>query len=155
MADNNKRRLTGVLLTGKGSRPVRHKQQPCYLVCIQEINNGSEFYIVKKNFKVKTPLLLPSQARHLRQQPRLRCPSLTTHGSESTTNVTSNIEGGLLHAATREEIKELQRQGIKVANNNEPALRTPSCLQPKDKTPLLLALGRSQRIAPVEQTPIL
>ena len=33
--------------------------------------------------------------------------------------MTTNIEGGLSHAATREEIKE--RQGIEVDDDNEPA----------------------------------
>ena len=43
------------LVTGEATRPIRHKQQQCYLVCIQEIDDGSEFYIVEKNFKVETP----------------------------------------------------------------------------------------------------
>jgi hypothetical protein len=66
--------------------------------------------------------------------------------------VTTIIEGGLLRAATREEIEELQRQGIEVDDNNSRHPRTPNPLSPKDP-PLLLAIGRSQHIATVKQTP--
>ena len=50
--NNDKRRLTGVIVTEEAKQPVNHKQQLGYLVCIQEINDGTEFYIVKRNFKV-------------------------------------------------------------------------------------------------------
>jgi hypothetical protein len=39
----------------------------------------------------------------------------------STCNTTANIEGSMLRAATREEIKQLRQQGITVNNDNEPA----------------------------------
>ena len=104
--NDDKQRLTGVLVIGEGTRPVRHKQQPCYLVCIQEIDNGTEFYIVKKNFKVKTapPTPFPSKAPQAAAAPTLPIPN-NTREHQSITNVTSNIEGGLLRAATREEIE--------------------------------------------------
>ena len=73
-----------VLVTGEVMRPVRHKQQLCYLVRIQEIDDGTEFYTVKRNFKVDLPPpLLPLRVRHLRQQLHLLFLSLTTHGSGS------------------------------------------------------------------------
>jgi hypothetical protein len=74
-----------VLVTGEVMWPVRHKQQLCYLVCIQEIDDGTEFfYTVKRNFKVDLPPpLLPLIARHLRQQLHLLLLSLTMHGSGS------------------------------------------------------------------------
>ena len=50
--NDDKRRLTDVLVTGKATHAVRHKQQLCYLVRIQEIDDGTEFYIVKRNFKI-------------------------------------------------------------------------------------------------------
>ncbi len=49
---DNKRRLTGVLVTGEAKRRVARRDQDCYLVCIPEIDDGREFHIVKKNFKV-------------------------------------------------------------------------------------------------------
>jgi hypothetical protein len=46
--------LTGVIVTGMVTWPIRLKQQLCYLVCIQEINNRTQFYIVKRNFKIES-----------------------------------------------------------------------------------------------------
>ena len=79
--NDDKRRLTAVLVTGEATRAVRHKQQLCYLVRIQEIDDGTEFYIAKRNFNIMSPPLLPSRARSLKQQ--LCRPSLTTRGSGS------------------------------------------------------------------------
>ncbi len=56
---NNKRRLTGVVVTGEGVRRIRNKDQMCYLVCIDEVNDGTIFYISKKNFKVDTKAATP------------------------------------------------------------------------------------------------
>jgi hypothetical protein len=136
--NDDKRRLTGVLVTGEGTWPVRHKQQPCYLVCIQEIDNGTEFYIVKKNFKVKTapPTPFPSKAPQAAAAPMLPIPNNALE-RQSFTNVTSNIEGGLSCAATREQIKELRRQGIEVDNDNEPVPKNaqPPVPQEQDAPP--------------------
>jgi hypothetical protein len=148
--NNDKRCLTGVLVTGKALQPVtvRHKQQLCYLVHIQEIDDGTEKELQDE---VAPPLSL--RARSLKKQPCLRRPSLTTRERQSSNNVTSNIEGSLSRAGTREEIKELQRQGIEVNDKNEPATKN---TQPPERThpsSFLLAFGRSQHIAPLKQTP--
>ena len=45
--NNDKWRLTGVIVTGKVTRPVRLKQQLCY--------DGTQFYIVERNFKIESP----------------------------------------------------------------------------------------------------
>ena len=37
--------LTGVIVTGMVMRPIRLKQQLCYLVCFQEIDDLTEFYL--------------------------------------------------------------------------------------------------------------
>ncbi len=50
--NNEKQCLTGVLVIGEGKPHVNKKEHMCYLVCIPEINDGSTFHIVKKNFKV-------------------------------------------------------------------------------------------------------
>ena len=45
--NDDKRRLTGVIVTGEATWPVNvnHKQQLCYLVCFQEIDDLTEFYL--------------------------------------------------------------------------------------------------------------
>ena len=102
------------LVTGEATRPIRHKQQQCYLVCIQEIDDGSEFYIVEKNFKVETPppppTPFPSKTPQASAAPTVPTPT-NARERQSSMNVTSNIEGGLSRAATREEIEELRSQG--------------------------------------------
>ena len=49
-----KRELTNVLIIGQGQFIVNRKEQWCYIVRIPEIDNGSEFHIVKFNFLVTT-----------------------------------------------------------------------------------------------------
>ena len=153
LPNNDKRRLTGVLVTGKATQPVRHKQQLCYLICIQEIDNVTEFCIVKRNCKVDLPPLttFESETPQAAAAPAVPVPN-STRERQSLHIVTTNIEGGLLRAATREEIKELQMQGIEVDDDNSRRPRTPNRLSPKNP-PLLLAIERSQHIASVKQTP--
>ncbi len=47
--NDNKCKLTNVLVIGEGKRIGNRKEQWCYIVCIPEIYNGSEFHIVKFN----------------------------------------------------------------------------------------------------------
>ena len=47
--------LMGVLITGEGQKVINRKIQNCYIVYIPEIDDSSEFYIVKKNFQVISP----------------------------------------------------------------------------------------------------
>ena len=118
--NDDKRRLTDVLVTGKATRAVRHKQQLCYLARIPEIDDGTEFYIVKRNFKIVQAPPTPFTSEEPQAAAVLPVPN-NARERESSNNVTSIIEGGLLHAATREEIEELRRQGITVDDDNEPA----------------------------------
>ena len=48
---DDKLRVKGVLVVDKGIQKIHHKDQMCYLVCINEIENII-FHIVKRNFKV-------------------------------------------------------------------------------------------------------
>ncbi len=52
--NDDKRRLTVVLVTGEGKRCVNRKEQMCYLVRINDFDDGTIFHIVKKNFRVDT-----------------------------------------------------------------------------------------------------
>ena len=61
--------------------------------------------------------------------------SINAREHQSYTNVTSNIKGGLLHAATREEIKELRRQGIKVDEDNKPVPKNTQLPAPQGNDP--------------------
>ena len=118
--NDDKRRLTDVLVTGEATRAVRHKQQLCYLVCIPEIDDGTEFYIVKRNLKIVQAPPTPFASEEPQAAAVPPVPD-NTRERQSSNNVTSNIEGGLSRAATREEIEELRRQGITVDDDNEPA----------------------------------
>jgi hypothetical protein len=44
---NEKRYLTGVLVTGKAMQRIAKKDQKCYKVCIMEIDDDTEFFIIK------------------------------------------------------------------------------------------------------------
>ena len=54
--NDDKRRLTGVIVTGEATWHVNvnHKQQLCYLICLQEIDDLTEFYLIGR---VAPPLL--------------------------------------------------------------------------------------------------
>ena len=52
--NNIKHELTNVLIIGQGQFIVNRKEQWCYIVRIPEIDDGSEFHIVKFNFSVTT-----------------------------------------------------------------------------------------------------
>jgi hypothetical protein len=116
--DNKKRHLTGVLVTGEAVRRVHKRGQDCYLVCIAEIDNGREFYIVKRNFKVDQPPPSPFESK-VRQQPE---PTPAANNTErgSKRNAVPNVDGRSRNL-TREEIEELRQQGIEVDDDNEPA----------------------------------
>jgi hypothetical protein len=118
--NDDKRRLTDVLVTGEATHAVRHKQQLGYLVCIQEINDGTEFYIVKRNFKIVSAPPTPFASKEPQAADGPPVPN-NARERQSSNNVTSNIVGGMSRAATREEIEELRRQGITVDDDNEPA----------------------------------
>ncbi len=57
--NGNKRQLVNVLVIGKGQRFVKRKSQWCYIVRIPEIDDGSEFHIVKVNFTVNIAPKVP------------------------------------------------------------------------------------------------
>ena len=102
--NDDKRRLTGVLVVGEGMRRVGRKEHMCYLVRIDDIGEDVVLHIVKKNFKItQAPTEpFPSEARiHARAAPG----DAVNPDCSFTCNTTVNIEGGLLLAATREEIE--------------------------------------------------
>ena len=55
---DDKRRLKGVLVVDKGIWKIRHKDQMCYIVRINKVENIF-FHISKKNFKVTTAADVP------------------------------------------------------------------------------------------------
>ena len=115
---DEKRRLTGVLVVGEGNRHVNRKEHPCYLVRIPEIDDGSIFHIVKKNFKVEVapPVVFESKVAEPVNVPAPTAPSAATVEHALDRNVISNVEG------TGTDVKDLARQGIAVDDDNEPVL---------------------------------
>ena len=105
--NDGKRHLTGVLVTKEGMWHVNKKEQMCYLVCINDVDDGSVFHIVKKNLKIHTAPAQPF-ANEARMQVCTTVPGEAVNPDcSSNQNVTTNIKGGLLRAAMREEIKQL------------------------------------------------
>jgi hypothetical protein len=87
-----------------------------------EINDGTEFFIVKKNFKVeqRPTVLFESEGPQEPAVPPIPAPNIDAEWS-SDHNVVTNIVGGILRTVMREEIDELRRQGIEVHDDNKPA----------------------------------
>ena len=106
---------------------MHKRDQMCYLVRINDFDNGTIFHIVKKNSRVDTAPAQPFPSK-TPVQARATAPGDAVNPDRSSArNTTANIEGGLSHVATREEIKQLHQQGITVNDDNEPV---PENVQP-------------------------
>jgi hypothetical protein len=119
---DQKRHLTSVLVTGEAMHTIAKKDQMCYKVCIMEINDCTEFFIVKKNFKVEQRPTIPFKSEGPQEPavPPIPAPNIDAERSSDCNDVT-NIVGGLPCTTTREDINKLGRQGIEVDDDNEPA----------------------------------
>ncbi len=51
-----------MVVTGECIWQVQHKNQMCYLVRINKIDDGTIFHIVKKNLKINTSLAIPFES---------------------------------------------------------------------------------------------
>ena len=107
-------------MTGETTWHIRRKDQKCYKVCIAKINDGTEFFVAKHNFKVEQAPTTPFESETPQPpEPPIPNPVLDAEGS-SICNVVANIKGHT-RIETREDIAELQHQGIEVDNDNKPA----------------------------------
>jgi len=118
---DEKRCLTGVLVTGETTRRIGKKEQSCYVVRIMEIDDSTQFFIVKKNFKVEQAPVTPfeSEAPQPPTRPPIQAPAVNVAERSYARNVVSNIEGRM-RVKTTEDIADLRHQGIEVDDNNEP-----------------------------------
>ena len=111
-----------VLVIGEGKRIVNRREQWCYVVRIPEIDDGTEFHIVKSNFSVTTAPEVPftGEQNHGPRSRRNQQPAAAVADGVDPLrvighDVVPNLgEGG-------DVINELRRQGIEVDDNNEPA----------------------------------
>jgi hypothetical protein len=133
--NDDKRHLTGVLVAGEGKRGVHKKEQMCYLVRINDFDDGTIFHIIKKNFRVDTAPAQPFPGEAPVQTCAAAPGDAVNPDRSSTRNTTANIEGGLSRVATREEIEQLCQQGITVDNDNEPAPENVQAPVPAEASP--------------------
>jgi hypothetical protein len=113
-----KGRVTGAAITGEGMRRVARKMQMCYLVRIPEYDEGLEFYIVKKNFRVDVDPETVFESEQRMVMPEAINPPVDD-ARASLENIVPNVfQGG--HAGLAEEIEQLRAEGIEVDDDNEP-----------------------------------
>ena len=120
--NEDKRELTNVLVIGEGKRMVNRKEQWCYIVRIPEIDDGTEFHIVKFNFSVRTAPETPFPGEQNRgprsrrhQRPAAAAAVEADPRRTDARDAFQNVgEGGV-------DIDDLRRQGIEVDDDNEPA----------------------------------
>ena len=120
--NDNKRQLTNVLVIGEGKRIVNRREQWCYIVRIPEIDDGSEFHIVKFNFSVTVAPAVPFTGEQHRgprgrrhQRPAAAVATEVNPLRFAGRDVVRNVgEGGV-------DVDDLRRQGIEVDDDNEPA----------------------------------
>ena len=87
-----------------------------------EIDDSTQFFIVKKNFKVEQAPVTPfeSKAPQPPTLPPIQAPAVNDAERSSARNIVSNIEGRS-RAEMMKNIANLRHQGIKVDDDNEPA----------------------------------
>jgi hypothetical protein len=133
--NEDKRRLTGVLVTGEGKRRVNRKEHMCYLIRINDFNDGTVFQVVNKNFRIDTAPAQPFPSKAPVQAPAATPGDGVNPDRSSTCNTMANIEGSLLRTATREEIEQLCQQSITVNDDNEPAPENAQAPEPAEASP--------------------
>jgi hypothetical protein len=112
-----------VLVIGKGKRIVNRKEQWCYIVRIPEIDNGTEFHIVKFNFSVTTAPETPFPGED-RRGPHSRRNSQPAAVVDIEVDPLRTDDRNAVLSMVGEgggAIEELWRQGIEVDNDNKPA----------------------------------
>ena len=108
---DEKRRLTGVLVTGETTRRIGKKEQSCYVVRIMEIDDSTQFFIVKKNFKVEQAPTTPFESEAPQPPlPPVQAPAVSDAERSSVRNVVSNIKGRI-HVEMTEDIADPDIRG--------------------------------------------
>jgi hypothetical protein len=112
-----------VLVTGEGKRTVNRREQWCYIVRIPEIDDGTEFHIMKFNFSV-TQAPETSFPGEQNRGPRSRRNQRPAAAVAAEVNPRRTDDRNAVPSVVGEgvdAIEELRRQGIEVDDDNEPA----------------------------------
>ena len=124
---DDKHHLDGVVFMGEGQRKVNRRQQDCYLIRINDFDDGTIFHIVKKNLRIDQPAKIPFESELRNHPPPTNRQVAAPIGAgniirdrESTTNEVQNFHGSLSREYRREEVEELHQQGIFVDDENNP-----------------------------------
>ena len=100
-----RRRLAGVLVTGEGIWRVHHKDQMCYLVRINDINDSTIIHIVKRNLRIESPPAIPFESKTRTPIARVNPPPVPGEAVNPERildrNVAMNIEGYVDHDSRR------------------------------------------------------
>ena len=114
-----RKRLTGVVITGKGSHRVNRKDQVCYECRIPAIDDGTIFHIVVNNFRVDQAGIIPFEDEQAPTAPPPEPAEQTLE--EIALRVSTEDERRNFRSVLAEDIAELRQQGIEVDDDNEPA----------------------------------
>lgn len=119
-ADHAKRRLAGVLITGKGTHRINRKDQLSYECRIPEIDDSTTFFVCCNNFKVEVAGATPFDD----EQENVATPQRTATDNtrplrEATENIQNNVTN-VSRGATAADVAALRSEGIEV-DNEDPA----------------------------------
>ena len=109
------KRLTGVLIVGKGTHRVNRQDQLCYRCRIQEIDDNTVFHVICSNFKVETCALIAFEDELVVAAPVV-VPARqdVTNQRSSADDVSPHVHSNLVN-----EIDELHQQGIEFDDDNK------------------------------------
>ena len=116
-------RLEGAIIIGDGEEPVRHQVQQIYQVLIPDIDDGTIFHIMAKNFKVLTAPLKIFEAK-CPLHPTTTCP-LTVYEEEvrrSLDNVQQNVSSGMTQDNIAGSVNTASRSMM--TTNQHPKMRS-------------------------------
>ena len=123
-----KRNLTRVLVIGEGKRTVNRREQWCYIVRIPEIDDGTEFHIVKSNFLVTTAPEVPFAGEQRSRRTNQRPATAVADGVDPLRVIGRDVVPNLGEGG--DAIDELRRQGIEVDDDNELAPENSDATKP-------------------------
>ena len=119
---HDKQRLTDLLITGKGTSRVNRKEQTCYECRIPDIDDGTIFHIVCRNFKVEKEGAPPFQTETV--------PNAPVETDASSPIVLEDLRASRVDVVSN--VGQLRLQGIEVDDDNAPA---PENAQPSNPAP--------------------
>jgi len=114
-------RITGLIIIGEERKVVNKREQLCYTLRAESVDDGTIFHVVKKNFSVQVAPSATFPSELPAATPAVAEVSGESEG-ENEQNSFENVSASVgATRVSRKDIVDLRSRGIKVDDDNEPA----------------------------------